>query len=153
MFYNSGKLLAQESVFKNVMGDEKNCLGLLKILLEELNLQSAEVTLGRSNAKNTDFNFNQLNVLAKDDKQNIHNIKLNVFNNQQKFDHYMHNRNRATLHPARPVPIKDNYILCICTFDPFGMGQAIYDFNVKPAEKVYDIFDSVHIKVLNSAAK
>lgn len=151
MTSNDFSKITEENVFKYVIGKKDNCLELLRRALQGLNLQTVEVVPGRVGAKNVDFNWNQLNVLAHDGDDNTYNIKLNVFNNKNKLKRYMDGMNSLAWQPTRSdVQIKKTYIICFCNFDPFNRGNILYEFDAMDT-KVKG--DSVHIQVYNSKGR
>lgn len=152
MLENNFSPITRESVFKQVMSDEQNCLGLLQIILEDLNLQTADIVLGHKGASNFDYNWNQINILSKSQSGDVYNIKLNMFNNPKNYHRYMKGMNPDAWEPARPIQTKGTYIICFCTFDPFDQGKAIYEFNLKRENDDQEMEDWVHVKILSAAA-
>lgn len=152
MLENNFAPITSEPVFKSVMSDEQNCLGLLQIVLGDLDLQTADIVVGRRGASKYDYNWNQLNILSKSGNGDVYNIKLNMFNNEKKYRRYVQGMNPDAWEPARPTQVKDTYVICFCTFDPFGQGKAIYEFGIKQEIDSQEMENMVRFKILSATA-
>lgn len=150
--------ITQDLVFGYVMSKEENCLELLRRVYPELHLKSVEVITQRTGNFELGTKGIRLDVWAKDDQGRVYDIEMQNADQQdlgQRMQYYATGLNKFTLKSGEPYPkLKSSYVLFLCTFDPFGQGESLYEFEFFDKKtKTIEFKSGMHITVLNSKGK
>ncbi len=142
-------------VFGHVMSIKRNCLELLRRIYLELNLTDVEEIISQydENSGFTEKRF-RLDILASDKDGNLFDLEMQtstLMSLPQRMQYYATGMNKMTLKPGEHYDkLRTTHVIFFCTFDPFGQGEGVYDF---------DFYDCktrtirLHIKVFNSTSQ
>lgn len=126
--------LCDDFLFKEVMRDEKLVIGFLEMVLE-LKGQISRVKFIETEKTIRHRYLDKgirLDVYLKDDKENVYNIEIqngNLTNIAKRCRMYQSKLDSGALKPGEDyVNLKKQYIIFVCTGDPFGEGLYKYTF-------------------------
>lgn len=143
-------------VFGHVMSIKRNCLELLRRIYLELNLTDVEEIISQydGNSGFTEKRF-RLDILASDKDGNLFDLEMQtstLMSLPQRMQYYATGMNKMTLKPGEHYDkLRTTHAIFFCTFDPFGQGEGVYDFDFYDCKTRTIRFDAgMHIKVFNS---
>ena len=126
--------LCDDFLFKEVMRDKKLVIGFLEMVLElkgkikEVKFVETEKTIRH---RYLDKGV-RLDVYLKDDEDNVYNIEIqngNLTNIAKRCRMYQSKLDSGALKPGEDYAnLKKQYIIFVCTGDPFGEGLYKYTF-------------------------
>ena len=124
--------ITQDLIFGHVMSKEKNCLELIRRALPQLNIQRVKVIPQYEINSGLNERNVRLDIWAKDDQGHVYDIEMQTTNKQnfgQRVRYYQSEIDKFTLKAGEDYQdIKPSYIIFLCTFDPFGAGESLYEF-------------------------
>lgn len=121
-------------VFGHVMSIKRNCLELLRRIYLELNLTDVEEIISQydGNSGFTEKLF-RLGILASDKDGNLFDLEMQTSTSMslpQRMQYYATGMNKMTLKPGEHYDkLRTTHVIFFCTFDPFGQGEGVYDFD------------------------
>ena len=147
--------LSDDFLFAEVMKDKEICKMVLERILEirirDINYiephDTKEVVFGARGI--------QLDIHAEDDENSVFTVEMQTVNeyNIPKRSRYYHSiidSDKLIGKGVKYKDLKDNYVIFICTFDPFGYGIPKYTFKSICEEESFPIEDGAYTVILNS---
>lgn len=118
-------------MFGAVMCDEKNCKGLLEMVIGTP-IDRIEVSKEKSMVYHPEYKGVRLDVYAKDEKNTHYNIEMQMIKNTAlgKRSRYYQSQidMELLLKGSNYDELPNTYVIFICDFDPFGQKKYRYTF-------------------------
>lgn len=119
-------------MFSAVMCDEKNCKGLLEMVLG-IPIERVEVTKEKTLIYHPEYKGVRLDVYAKDAHNTHYNVEMQALRKSSldRRARYYHSQidMELLLSGANYSSLPNSYVIFICDFDPFGLRKYCYTFD------------------------
>ena len=126
--------LCDDFLFKEVMRDEKLVIGFLEMVLDiKDKIKGVQYIETEKTIRHRYLDKGiRLDVFLKDDENNVYNIEIqngNLKNVAKRCRMYQSKLDGGALKPGEDYAnLKKQYIIFVCTGDPFGKGLYKYTF-------------------------
>lgn len=150
-----------EIVFALVMQDEEICRGLLQLIfpdrkINKLKLHEPGIDIEKTIIVGIESRKVRLDVLFEGSRE-WYDIEMQCRNehNVPKRSRYSHGIIDVNmLKPGHDFnELKSSYVIFLCCFDPFGQGEAAYQFRMTDAKIGLPLGDDSYTIILNSKAE
>ena len=153
--------LSNDFMFGKVMSDKKACAGVLKIILPEIEIGEITFTeIQKPLRDSIDSRGVRFDVYTKSENGKRYDIEIQTTDNRDLF-----RRTRAyhavlgsdilmKKETRRYSDMPDEFVIFICTFDPFRLGRHVYTFrNFCCEDKNLELGDGTSTIFLNAYGK
>ena len=155
-------------VFSTVMNNPKYCKELINRILPGRKIKDLKVLsnsfLSEKGSVSTQHTIN-LDILAKgvrldvvfEDNDTIYNIEMQCINKPylpQRARYYSSQLDLEQLSKGDSyMKLKDSFVIFLCTFDPFGQGYSVYEFETYDKKHQLQLNDGRYTIYVNSTSK
>ena len=155
-------------VFSTVMNNPKYCKELINRILPGRKMKDLKVLsnsfLSEKGSVSTQHTIN-LDILAKgvrldvvfEDNDTIYNIEMQCINKPylpQRARYYSSQLDLEQLSKGDSyMKLKDSFVIFLCTFDPFGQGYSVYEFETYDKKHQLQLNDGRYTIYVNSTSK
>lgn len=148
--------LSDAFLFAAAMEDSEICRLALEILLNR-KIASVAVHTEHSMLYSSDYRSIRLDVYAQDDEGDNYNVEMqgeNQGNLPKRSRYHQAKMDVMSIPPGADFnELRPNYVIFICTFDPFGEGLYQYTFENRCREKDIPLNDGTTKLFLNTQGK
>lgn len=148
--------LSDAFLFAAAMEDSEVCRLALEILLNR-KIASVAVHTEHSMLYSSDYRSIRLDVYAQDDEGDNYNVEMqgeNQGNLPKRSRYHQAKMDVMSIPPGADFnELRPNYVIFICTFDPFGEGLYQYTFENRCREKDIPLNDGTTKLFLNTKGK
>lgn len=148
--------LSDAFLFAAAMEDSEVCRLALEILLNR-KIASVAVHTEHSMLYSSDYRSIRLDVYAQDDEGDSYNVEMqgeNQGNLPKRSRYHQAKMDVMSIPPGADFnELRPNYVIFICTFDPFGEGLYQYTFENRCREKDIPLNDGTTKLFLNTQGK
>ncbi len=155
-------------VFSTVMNNPKYCKELLNRILPGRKIKELKILsnsfLSEKESISTQHTIN-IDILAKgvrldvvfEDSDTIYNIEMQCINKPylpQRARYYSSQLDLEQLSKGDSyMKLKDSFVIFLCTFDPFGQGYSVYEFETYDKKHQLQLNDGRYTIYVNSTSK
>ena len=149
--------ISNDFLFGKLMQNPRLCLGVLKRVLPELDIERIEYPeLQKAIREDADARSVRLDVYVRDDKKTVYNIEMQAVDTgelpkrsryyQSMIDLQLIDKNQSYR------KLNQSYIIFICLSDVFGKGRHKYTFENRCREDNGIVFGDAAVKIFLNAA-